>query len=144
MNCIHSLIGNGQHRILSTVLPKYQKYLARESKRIQAPLESGVQEEDSDCTNYIDQNFTEDMLLCAINLMPRKFTTVEKSRFRDFSNKRKTIEKVKAYYTRYELNELIIANKISTLTAKQILEKFKESKKNIAERRQHVEKEDDN
>jgi hypothetical protein len=84
------------------------------------------------------------MLLCAINLMPRKFTTVEKSRFRDFSNKRKTIEKVKAYYTRYELNELIIANKISTLTAKRILEKFKESKKNIAERRQDVEKEDDN
>ena len=75
--------------------------------------------------------------------MPRKFTPVEKSRFNKFSNKRKTIEKVKVYYTRYELNALMIANRISTLTAKQILERFKESKKNIAQRRDEVEREDD-
>ena len=144
MNSISSLLRNGQHRILSTVLPKYRKYLTRESRRIQVPLEAGgVQEEDIEYTNYIDQNFTEDMLNCAINFMPRKFTTVEKSRFNKFSNKRKTIEKVKVYYTRYELNALMIANRISTLTAKQILERFKESKKNIAQRRDEVEREDD-
>jgi hypothetical protein len=83
------------------------------------------------------------MLECAINLIPRAFTAEEKEFLKRFKNKPQTIEKIKLYYTKYELNEIVITNNISSLTAKQMLDDFKQSKKRIAARREEEASTDD-
>ena len=141
MNTIDALIKNGQQRILSDVLPKYEFYLEREFNRNQRQGGGGAGTDEY--TTYINNNFTEHMLECAINLIPRAFTAEEKEFLKRFKNKPQTIEKIKLYYTKYELNEIVITNNISSLTAKQMLDDFKQSKRRITARREEEASTDD-
>jgi len=137
---IEDLLRHGKHRVITDILPAYEKYIRKVQRGSKAD-----QEDDEGYKTYLEDSFTIAMLKCAAALAPRGLSQDEASILDSLNlgdTKRYWVELISRLYCRRDVNEVMIRNNISTQTAEDFLKNVKVTKQSLRKRYEEERKED--
>ena len=140
LDSIEDLLRHGKDRVITDILPAYEKYIRKVQR------ESKADQEDAEgYKTYLEDSFTIAMLKCAAALAPRGLSQEEESKLDSLNlgdAKSYWVELISRLYCRRDVNEVMIRNNISTQTAEDFLRNIKVTKQSLRKRHEQERKED--